>query len=233
MLPFYPLYYPRPPATAYHRGFPTAYPTPYHFNYYNQNNARNFGRDLRSTNIIPTDVSRLHSVEIVTTSPISRMETMNDTQNPAVRRQEIPITDDMETNLQRIRDGIHSAMQYNSNENQMQDFEEDQIQNQEQNQTQRQEEQNGNGNGNGNHDGNQGRRQVSVKELIENTELSIFESGVDIESSQPICCSICQTTVENKIVRRLKCSHLFHANCIDKWLCMSRSCPLCRQDVSV
>lgn len=230
MLPFYPFYYPRPPATAYHRGFPnfsTVYPTPYHFNYYNQNNARNFGTGLRSTDI-PTDVSRLHSVEIVTTSPNSSMETINDGHIPSVRRREIPITADMETNIQRIREGIQSAMQHSNNENQMQDFEEDQIQNQEQNQMQHQEEQNENGN----HNGNQGG-QVSVKELIENTELTIFESGVDIESSQPMCCSICQTTVNNKIVRRLKCSHLFHANCIDKWLCMSRSCPLCRQDVSV
>lgn len=61
------------------------------------------------------------------------------------------------------------------------------------------------------------------------------ESGVmyyekDEEISE---CSICLCKIEEgDEVRILKCDHLFHFHCLDRWLAHGRStCPLCRTHV--
>ncbi len=49
----------------------------------------------------------------------------------------------------------------------------------------------------------------------------------------PSECTICLETIKSdQGVRMLSCKHLFHADCVDKWLCEHRSsCPLCRMSV--
>ncbi|CAI8586869.1 unnamed protein product [Vicia faba] len=44
------------------------------------------------------------------------------------------------------------------------------------------------------------------------------------------CCSICFQDFENgELVRILpKCCHIYHLECIDKWLVQQGSCPICR-----
>ncbi|XP_058745060.1 NEP1-interacting protein 1-like [Vicia villosa] len=44
------------------------------------------------------------------------------------------------------------------------------------------------------------------------------------------CCSICfQDLEDGELVRMLpKCSHIYHLECIDKWLVQQGSCPICR-----
>ena len=32
-------------------------------------------------------------------------------------------------------------------------------------------------------------------------------------------------------VRRLPCMHLFHIECVDRWLTQSKRCPICRIDI--
>jgi len=45
-------------------------------------------------------------------------------------------------------------------------------------------------------------------------------------------CAICWSEFEeDEDVRRLPCIHLFHIECVDKWLKMNKSCPICRQDI--
>ena len=47
-------------------------------------------------------------------------------------------------------------------------------------------------------------------------------------------CPICQSNYEsNDKVRHLKCNHVFHSECIDKWLLEnSYTCPVCRADAA-
>ena len=40
-------------------------------------------------------------------------------------------------------------------------------------------------------------------------------------------CSICLETNQNIQIRKLKCNHKFHMNCIEEWLKMEKRCPLC------
>ena len=44
-------------------------------------------------------------------------------------------------------------------------------------------------------------------------------------------CSICYQD-DNKIVRRLKCGHEFHLECIDHWLSQKKTCPICRKSLN-
>ena len=48
------------------------------------------------------------------------------------------------------------------------------------------------------------------------------------------CCSICLEPLGKFIKqgkKKLPCNHTFHKKCIDGWLNISNSCPLCRRDV--
>lgn len=41
-------------------------------------------------------------------------------------------------------------------------------------------------------------------------------------------CSICHEALENTECRDFPCKHSHHSKCIDSWLEINRSCPLCR-----
>ncbi|XP_010524458.1 PREDICTED: RING-H2 finger protein ATL46-like [Tarenaya hassleriana] len=49
----------------------------------------------------------------------------------------------------------------------------------------------------------------------------------------PPCCAVClRDAAEGEKMRRLTvCGHCFHADCIDTWLSMKSTCPLCRAEV--
>jgi hypothetical protein len=46
-------------------------------------------------------------------------------------------------------------------------------------------------------------------------------------------CSVCLGAVhEGEMVRRLPvCMHMYHVECIDRWLAVHRTCPLCRSEL--
>lgn len=51
-----------------------------------------------------------------------------------------------------------------------------------------------------------------------------------IEGPNDVACTICLADyATNEAIRFMpECEHCFHVECIDKWLSMSRKCPVCR-----
>jgi hypothetical protein len=44
-------------------------------------------------------------------------------------------------------------------------------------------------------------------------------------------CAICYETLKDSDVIKLKCDHIFHKDCIEKWIEKSGTCPLCRYNI--
>ena len=45
-------------------------------------------------------------------------------------------------------------------------------------------------------------------------------------------CPIClEELVPGAVLRCLPCSHHFHRDCLDKWLAMKATCPICQQSL--
>ncbi|KAI3923632.1 hypothetical protein MKW98_011262 [Papaver atlanticum] len=62
--------------------------------------------------------------------------------------------------------------------------------------------------------------------LAAGTEKELIISGEDA------VCSICLGKyADNEKLRVLPCSHFFHVDCVDKWLKMNSTCPLCKRGV--
>ncbi|KAK7283053.1 hypothetical protein RIF29_12295 [Crotalaria pallida] len=66
-------------------------------------------------------------------------------------------------------------------------------------------------------------------------EGGIVAAGTEKErlvSGEDAVCCICLAKYENNDeLRELPCSHLFHKDCVDKWLKINASCPLCKSEV--
>jgi hypothetical protein len=75
-------------------------------------------------------------------------------------------------------------------------------------------------------------QRVSV-DIAKLPELAYTESARRIGGVDGEQCSVCLGTVQpGEKVRRLPlCKHLYHVECIDKWLSSHTTCPLCRTDV--
>jgi len=71
--------------------------------------------------------------------------------------------------------------------------------------------------------------------LSEHDKLKMNVTWSDSESSDEVLvlCAICIENIKiNDWYKELpKCEHFFHADCIDRWLRMRASCPVCRQIV--
>ncbi|KZV53907.1 hypothetical protein F511_23672 [Dorcoceras hygrometricum] len=66
-------------------------------------------------------------------------------------------------------------------------------------------------------------------------EGGIVAAGTENEraiSGEDAACCICLAKyLNNDELRELPCSHLFHRECVDKWLRINASCPLCKAEV--
>lgn len=64
----------------------------------------------------------------------------------------------------------------------------------------------------------------SAEELI-NRMLTVSAAGYP--------CSVCRERFGSGIeAKQIPCGHIFHSNCISRWVSLHNSCPLCRSSVS-
>ncbi|KAF8026560.1 hypothetical protein BT93_F3142 [Corymbia citriodora subsp. variegata] len=63
--------------------------------------------------------------------------------------------------------------------------------------------------------------------LAPGTEKERFLSGEDA-----VCCICLSRYADNDELKELPCHHVFHVECIDKWLKINASCPLCKSEIS-
>lgn len=54
--------------------------------------------------------------------------------------------------------------------------------------------------------------------------------GADGPADACSCC-VCFEAVKNPRKKTLPCGHVLHKRCALRWLCRSRSCPMCRRPV--
>ncbi|KAF8104833.1 hypothetical protein N665_0166s0018 [Sinapis alba] len=70
-----------------------------------------------------------------------------------------------------------------------------------------------------------------------NTEGIMTECGTDSPLEHTILqedaeCCICLSAYEDgSELRELPCGHHFHCSCVDKWLCINATCPLCKYNI--
>lgn len=77
---------------------------------------------------------------------------------------------------------------------------------------------------------NMGLRQ-DVIEQHTSTSKYLAEDVADKEEDREKC-TICLVNFEGNIeIRTLGCKHLFHTNCVDRWLRSNKQCPMCRLQV--
>eukprot|EP00756_Hemistasia_phaeocysticola_P012701 Hpha_TRINITY_DN15223_c4_g8::TRINITY_DN15223_c4_g8_i1::g.67181::m.67181 len=78
---------------------------------------------------------------------------------------------------------------------------------------------------------NRGRWQGAAREQIEDNS-GRFRANVGQLSEDNKKCPICLCEFEeNQDVRMLPCMHLFHSDCVDRWLQSNRLCPTCKTDI--
>ncbi|KAL5756261.1 hypothetical protein ACOSP7_020688 [Xanthoceras sorbifolium] len=53
-----------------------------------------------------------------------------------------------------------------------------------------------------------------------------------ISGEDAVCCICLARYADNDELRELSCVHVFHVECVDKWLKINASCPLCKTEVS-
>ncbi|XP_057439662.1 putative RING-H2 finger protein ATL21A [Lotus japonicus] len=87
---------------------------------------------------------------------------------------------------------------------------------------------------------------LSLQTTEDNTRMGLDESTIEtyqklvlgesrrLPGLNDLCCSICLSEYKSKDTIRCipECTHCFHAHCIDEWLRMNGTCPLCRNTPS-
>ena len=57
-----------------------------------------------------------------------------------------------------------------------------------------------------------------------------YENNTHILPEEHINCSICLDNITNSAYHSI-CGHIFHSNCIQKWVIYHKTCPMCRATI--
>jgi hypothetical protein len=69
---------------------------------------------------------------------------------------------------------------------------------------------------------------IGLKEL-----LTLLPVHTVVATDAVVSCVVCQeSAVTDEKLRTLPCLHRFHVDCIDQWLAMDTTCPLCKTSVT-
>lgn len=73
---------------------------------------------------------------------------------------------------------------------------------------------------------------VSIDQIDQYSSLMQFVKDPKVPEQERERCTVCLMDFEtNDTLRSLHCSHLFHTDCIDRWLVYNKKCPVCRVDM--
>jgi hypothetical protein len=65
-----------------------------------------------------------------------------------------------------------------------------------------------------------------------NNEINKIKSKIYVDNNNDKC-SICLETIKSgTTIRILKCKHNYHQACLDNWLRINNTCPICRDNIS-
>ncbi|XP_010688136.2 E3 ubiquitin-protein ligase At1g63170 [Beta vulgaris subsp. vulgaris] len=53
-----------------------------------------------------------------------------------------------------------------------------------------------------------------------------------ISGEDAVCCICLSSYMDDDELRELPCSHFFHSECVDKWLKINATCPLCKYEIT-
>ncbi|ORX89613.1 hypothetical protein K493DRAFT_155333, partial [Basidiobolus meristosporus CBS 931.73] len=56
-------------------------------------------------------------------------------------------------------------------------------------------------------------------------------TGAGATEDDAICCICLSEYEDGQKLRQLYCHHHFHIDCVDEWLKLNRTCPLCKRDI--
>jgi len=74
-----------------------------------------------------------------------------------------------------------------------------------------------------------------VKTILSDEEFNNIETLLykDLNNNEKMECLICtEEFIEKDNIKKIKCNHLFHTECIKQWLCKeSNKCPICRIEI--
>lgn len=77
-------------------------------------------------------------------------------------------------------------------------------------------------------------------DIKDNNDSGVDEGGIlaagtekehTISGEDAVCCICLAKYADNDLLRELPCTHFFHIECVDKWLKINASCPLCKFEI--
>ncbi|KAF8936298.1 hypothetical protein BGZ58_004363 [Dissophora ornata] len=77
-----------------------------------------------------------------------------------------------------------------------------------------------------------GKKQSASARPVENLSVAVAVEYLTLADPQDAICAICLCDYEDEEeLRKMRCNHYFHKDCVDEWLRLNRNCPLCKRDI--